>query len=219
MPDKKSAFYPYAANAIVAARTALVFAVISLFAAKTGWSCRLAMAGLVAAALMDWLDGHVARRLGICSKLGGLLDTLGDRITENLLLMYLAWERMVPLYVPAVFITRSFLADFVRHINYGRGYGTFAVNDSPAGRIFVASGGARAAYLVLKMYVVFAGAAVLSAACGALGTFGATVRVMEKSVAPACALLVAVSVLRFAVLVYDSRKILLAEFRGQNLKV
>ncbi len=36
-----------------------------------------------AALLMDWLDGYAARRLGCESKVGGLLDIVGDRIAEK----------------------------------------------------------------------------------------------------------------------------------------
>ena len=53
-----------------------------------------------AALLMDWLDGYAARRLGCESKVGGLLDIVGDRIAENVWWVVFAWLHLVPLWVP-----------------------------------------------------------------------------------------------------------------------
>jgi phosphatidylglycerophosphate synthase len=188
----------------------MLFVIIYLFKVPSVNTRLAALALLAAAAGLDWLDGYLARRLGISSKIGSLLDTLGDRISENLLLVYFAWEKLVPLYVPLVFITRSFVSDLIRHINYSRGYATFGINKSFLGRALVASKASRALYLILKMSVFFAGGAALLAEVS--GVAPALLGGLKVSLLWGSGLLVAFNVLRFIFLAADSRGVLKEEF-------
>lgn len=199
------------ANLVVLVRTAMVLAAIGLLDAATP-GVRLAGLGvLTLACAMDWLDGFVARWLGIVTQVGGLLDTLADRITENLLFVFLAYHHLVPLLVPVFYICRSFLADFVRALLFKRGIGGFAVQTSVLGRLVVSSQGSRVLYLLVKLAVFLAGGAVL------VGRSPGTVEPgWVAAVRPLvwdCSLLaVAFSLLRFVLLVYDSRRVLTEEF-------
>ena len=79
---------------------------------------------MVAIAL-DALDGIVARRMGLASKLGGLLDITADRIVEHVYWITFAVAHVVPLWMPLVVVTRSFLVDAVRGLASVRGKTAF----------------------------------------------------------------------------------------------
>jgi len=64
--------------------------------------------------LLDGIDGLLARRFNNSNNIGSFIDTLGDRITENIILVFLAYKKLIPLFIPVVFISRSFIADFIR---------------------------------------------------------------------------------------------------------
>jgi cardiolipin synthase len=60
----------------------------------------------VAAALTDWLDGYLARRMKIVSGLGRMLDPIADKLLVGALLIVLAWTRQLSTFdlIPAVAI-------------------------------------------------------------------------------------------------------------------
>lgn len=203
------------ANFIVLFRSLLVFIII-LFLSLDSLSWKIAgLALLIFIAILDWVDGHVARRYNISSKLGGLIDTLGDRITENLLIVFFAYRNLIPIFVPLIFVARSFISDFIRYLGYQNNISTFAINKSRLGIIFVASRASRVLYLLFKI-IIF--------------SLGGTILVMESSVSPnslnlntllinlkytmyyGSILLVLFNLLRFVLLIYDSRPILRKSF-------
>jgi phosphatidylglycerophosphate synthase len=191
-------------------RTVLVFLVVDLWSHESQ-ALRLAgLAVLVAAFLLDGLDGWVARRLKADSRLGGLLDTLGDRITESVLLVFLAWSRLNPLFVPLVFIARGFAADLVRHLNFNAGESTFSVNRSRLGAWLVASPASRAVYLCLKMLLFsMAGLYLLETGTGGVHDLCPDQELLDDLSVVAVVLTV-FNMLRFGLLVYDSRAVLKA---------
>ncbi|HEY5998021.1 MAG TPA: CDP-alcohol phosphatidyltransferase family protein [bacterium] len=201
-----------AANLLVLLRTVLVFPTLAALSAESETLRGLGVALLVAVFLLDGVDGWVARRLRTSTLTGGLLDTLGDRITENLLFVFFAWKRLVPLAVPLVFIARSFASDFVRSLLYRRGVGTFGINTSRLGRLLVASRTSRAAYLAGKFAVFLLGGVLLwrEPAAGGPGA-GVWLRPVLWWAALA---VTAANVVRFALLVYDSREVLREELRA-----
>lgn len=202
------------ANAIVGVRVFLVFVIVLLL--STG-HVALQVLGLVligASALMDWLDGLVARRYGAATRTGEMLDTLGDRITENVLLVFFAYHRLIPLIVPVVFIARSFASDFIRQINRRHGIGTFAVNRSAAGRIFVSSKGSRALYLAAKMSLFFAGGGIIALQTAVPGS--PLIGPVKAGLVYGSLFVLAFNVTRFSVLLYDSRDVLRDEFGRED---
>jgi len=199
------------ANAIVLFRVTLVFVAICFLNAE---SLALEITGtaiLAISMLLDWVDGYIAQKFNICSKVGALMDTLGDRITENLPLIFFACQHILPLYVPLIFITRSFLADFIRLLNFQHWLSTFAVNTSFGGKLFVASRPSRALYLCAKIILIFT-------ACLALiapqlpGAPSLNQQNLSGAITWLSAFTVAFCLLRFVFLVYDSRTIIKQEF-------
>lgn len=54
-----------------------------------GWAALLLYA---AAAVTDWLDGYLARRMQLISPLGRMLDPIADKLLVGALLIVLAWD-------------------------------------------------------------------------------------------------------------------------------
>jgi cardiolipin synthase len=70
-----------------------------------------AMLVFAAAALTDLLDGWVARRHGLQSRLGAFLDPLADKILLTASFVTLTWLKVIPFWITAVVLSRdAFLA-------------------------------------------------------------------------------------------------------------
>jgi len=170
---------------------------------------------LIVVAILDWFDGYVARTFNISSKTGALMDTLGDRITENLLLVFFAYKGLVPLAVALIFVARSFASDFIRYLSYKNGVGTFAINKSKLGIFFVSSRPSRVIYLVFKI-TIFALASL--ALVLELIVKGANVYFigLQNFIFYGSIVLVVFNLLRFVLLVYDSRAVLKEVFTNAS---
>ncbi len=81
--------------------------VICLFVAS-GWEWLrwLALLLYVAAAITDWLDGFLARRMNLNSALGKMLDPIADKLLVGALLVTFAWTRDLNAFdlIPAIAI-------------------------------------------------------------------------------------------------------------------
>ena len=94
--------YKNVANIIVLFRIGLVIIVLVLLS-NMSFVCRVSgLFILLFAVFLDGFDGYIARRLKISSRVGGLVDTLGDRITENLIIMFFDYKHLIPFLI-AVF--------------------------------------------------------------------------------------------------------------------
>jgi cardiolipin synthase (CMP-forming) len=66
-----------------------------------------AFAVLAASGISDYLDGKIARRFGLVSRLGQLLDPLADRLYVLSTLIALTIREVIPLWLLAVLIVRD----------------------------------------------------------------------------------------------------------------
>jgi phosphatidylglycerophosphate synthase len=80
--------------------------------------CALALT--ICAIAMDGVDGYLARRLRMTSAIGAQLDILGDRVIENLFLIYFAGAGQISIWVPVIFFVRGVLTDFLRGVAASR---------------------------------------------------------------------------------------------------
>jgi phosphatidylglycerophosphate synthase len=178
-------------------RVALVFVVMALLDNGNGSVRLLSVAALLVALALDGLDGYLARKLKIVSGIGGVLDTLGDRITENALIVFFTYKQILPLWFALYFLVRSFMADFIRGLNFRKGISTFAINDSFLGKMLVSSKISRVAYLIAK-FLLFMTASALLARKGPPGAAGIILRYLFWIV-------FLFNLLRFLALLNDSR--------------
>ncbi|MDR1551699.1 MAG: CDP-alcohol phosphatidyltransferase family protein [Holosporaceae bacterium] len=97
----------YVPNALSVAR--MLAAVLLVYLILIGEKPVCALAVCVFAAITDFLDGYLARRLHITSELGAMLDPLADKLMIILSFAALACVGSVPSYVAATVIGRDVL--------------------------------------------------------------------------------------------------------------
>ena len=71
-------------------RIALIPVLVLFFYLPYSWASFAAAAVFIFAAITDWADGYLARRMGLMSELGAFLDPVADLVVQ------LCWERSGP---------------------------------------------------------------------------------------------------------------------------
>ncbi len=147
------------ANIITLTRIFFVFITASLlFCKDCPYSYTTAL--FLTAILMwfDGLDGFVARKLNISSKLGALLDIMGDRIVENVFWITFCALGWINAAVPIIVLTRGIVTDSLRTLAFKEGYTAFGATTMMQGKIakfIVASNFSRFTYAVCKAVAFF----------------------------------------------------------------
>lgn len=115
--------------------------------------------GIIAFAF-DGLDGYLARKLKEESKLGAMLDIMGDRIVENTywivlaILGYLSSSFIICALFPIISITRAFVVDNIRAVALTKGltaFGSSSMQQSAVGKFICSSKFMRITYAVAKI--------------------------------------------------------------------
>ena len=147
------------ANIITLSRIFLVFIVSGLLFCK---DCTYSyLTALFLSAILMWfdgLDGFVARKLNISSKLGALLDIMGDRIVENVFWITFCALGWINAAVPIIVLTRGIITDSLRTLAFEKGYTAFGSTTMMQGKIakfIVASNFSRFTYAVCKAVAFF----------------------------------------------------------------
>ena len=108
----------------------------------------------------DGLDGYLARKLHEESKLGAVLDIMGDRIVEAVywivfaVLGYLSHIIWVNALFPVICITRAFTVDSIRSVALSKGFtafGSSTMQSTKLGKFICASRFMRITYAVAKI--------------------------------------------------------------------
>ena len=74
---------------------------------------------------LDGVDGYVARKFHEESKLGAVLDIMGDRIVENTYWIIFAVMGWLSVLFPLIALTRGFITDAIRSVAMEQGYTAF----------------------------------------------------------------------------------------------
>ena len=75
----------------------------------------------IIAAVSDKIDGDIARKNNLVTDFGKMLDAIADKILVNGVLIILAYERMIPVVVPVVIVTRDIIVDTCKMISGNKG--------------------------------------------------------------------------------------------------
>ena len=147
------------ANIITLSRIFFVFIVVALLFCKD--CAKSYYIALFLTAILMWfdgLDGFVARKLNISTKLGALLDLMGDRIVENVFLIAFCALGWVNPSIPIIVLTRGIITDSLRTLAFEQGYTAFGATTMMQGKIakfIVASNFSRFTYAVCKAVAFF----------------------------------------------------------------
>lgn len=107
-------------NAITLSRLLLtaVFVIAVGFPGNPGYA--IALVTFSVAAATDWLDGYLARKMGLVTPLGKLLDPLADKILVCAAFVFFSAQPVggyhCPVWVTALIIAREFLVTGLRQI-------------------------------------------------------------------------------------------------------
>ena len=101
----------------------------------------------------DGLDGYIARKFNESSKLGAVLDIMGDRIVENIYWVVFSSMGWISVIVPLIVLTRGIITDSLRSLALEKGFTPFGEKTMMQGKIakfIVASNFSRFTYAVCK---------------------------------------------------------------------
>jgi len=76
----------------------------------------IALVSFVIAAISDFVDGWLARKLGLVTPLGKLLDPVADKVLVGAAYVYLSAEDLCPVWVTVLILAREFLVTGLRQI-------------------------------------------------------------------------------------------------------
>ena len=86
-------------------------------------SLKYIIAGIIfiVASVTDFVDGYLARSRNMVTDFGKVADAIADKILVNGLLIILAYDRLIPILVPVVIITRDIIVDSLKMISGNKG--------------------------------------------------------------------------------------------------
>lgn len=140
------------ANIITVSRVFLAFIALGLLFLGSSYAL-IALILTVFVMWFDGLDGYIARKFNETSKLGAVLDIMGDRIVENIYWMVFCALGWISVVVPIIFITRGIITDALRSLALSEGFTAFGEKTMMQGKIakfIVASNFVRFSYAVVK---------------------------------------------------------------------
>ncbi len=141
------------ANFISIFRIFLMFVAVYLILAMPQSVCAYiwALVLTILAFALDGVDGWVARKFNEVSKLGALLDIMGDRIVENTYWILFAVQGWLSILFPLIAITRGFVTDTIRSAAMEKGYTPFGMQQNPVCKFITGSKFMRISYAVAKV--------------------------------------------------------------------
>lgn len=75
----------------------------------------------IVASVTDFLDGYLARKNNIVTDFGKVMDAIADKVLVNGTLIILAYDKMIPLIVPVIIITRDIVVDSIKMASGNKG--------------------------------------------------------------------------------------------------
>ena len=103
-------------NAITVSRLFLTAGFILFVTKESTWGHFVALILFIIAAISDFVDGWLARKMNLVTPLGKLLDPLADKILVCSAFVFLSAKGLCPVWVTALIIGREFLVTGLRQI-------------------------------------------------------------------------------------------------------
>jgi cardiolipin synthase len=119
---------PNLPNGLTLSRIFLVPILVVVLLTRTERWELIGAAIFAVAALTDWLDGYLARRLHQTSKLGQVLDPVADRLYILAVVVGLAWRDIIPWWLAVLLPARDLLLWILVPFLRTRGYHALPVH-------------------------------------------------------------------------------------------
>jgi CDP-diacylglycerol--glycerol-3-phosphate 3-phosphatidyltransferase len=108
-------------NIITLSRVPLMFVLAWLMYQTWTGAATIAFWLFIACAVGDWLDGYLARRLGLVSTFGKLMDALSDKIMVLGLMIVFVDQHTIPAFWVLLNLCREFLVTGMRMVAASKG--------------------------------------------------------------------------------------------------
>jgi CDP-diacylglycerol--glycerol-3-phosphate 3-phosphatidyltransferase len=108
-------------NTITLSRIPLMFVIVWLMYNAWPGAATLAFVLFVAAAMGDWYDGYLARKLGLVSNFGKLMDAMADKIMVMGIVIALVDQHRIPVSLALITLCREFLVTGMRMVAASKG--------------------------------------------------------------------------------------------------
>lgn len=108
-------------NAITLSRVPLMFVIVGLMYYAWPGAATLAFVLFLAAAVGDWYDGFLARRRGLVSNFGKLMDAMADKIMVMGIVIALVDKHRIPVVLALITLCREFFVTGMRMVAASKG--------------------------------------------------------------------------------------------------
>jgi len=115
-------------NTLTLFRIATIPIIVILMLYPTRLSCLVAGLLFSAAAITDYFDGYIARRFGLVSNLGKVMDPVADKLLVSSAFIMLTAEGWVPAWMVCIIIGREIAVTGLRNIIAEKGEDVSASN-------------------------------------------------------------------------------------------
>jgi CDP-diacylglycerol--glycerol-3-phosphate 3-phosphatidyltransferase len=108
-------------NILTLSRVPMMFVIVGLMYEHWLGAASLAFWLFIGGAISDWLDGYLARRRGIVSVFGKLMDALTDKIMVIGIMVALADQNVIPMFYVLITLCREFMVSGLRMMAAAKG--------------------------------------------------------------------------------------------------
>jgi len=103
-------------NAITFSRLVMTAAFVAVVSWRSATNYGIGLTLFSVAAISDFVDGWLARKMGLVTPLGKLMDPLADKILVSAAFVFFTALELCPVWVTALIIGREFLVTGLRQI-------------------------------------------------------------------------------------------------------
>jgi CDP-diacylglycerol--glycerol-3-phosphate 3-phosphatidyltransferase len=108
-------------NAITLSRIPLMFVIVGLMYCSWPGAATLAFLLFIGAALGDWYDGYIARKRGLVTNFGKLMDAMADKIMVLGVVIALVDKHEIHISLAVITLCREFLVTGMRMVAASKG--------------------------------------------------------------------------------------------------